>query len=67
MRIFKLYSPKMIAKHVMLFFKGRLYINGRGGYSFDHGKLLLPDGADERHAVTVNEVNSAIAKLAASS
>ena len=67
MRIFKMYSTKKIVKHVMLFFKGHLYIKGRGGYTFDHGKLLLPDGADERHAVTVSEVNSAIAELAASS
>ena len=35
MRIFKKYLPVMIAKYVKTFFKGRIYIQGRGGYEFD--------------------------------
>ena len=60
MRIFKKYSPAMIAKHVRTFFKGRLYIHGRGAYEFDKGAVLMPVGADDKHRDTVRELNSYI-------
>ncbi len=63
MRIFKKYLPLMIAKYVKTFFKGRLYINGRGGYQFEHGRLLLPSEADRMHQLTVQEINSTIAQI----
>ncbi len=63
MRIFKQYSPKQIAKHVKFFFKGRLYIKGRGGYTFEYGKLVMPVQADDLHSLTVSEINNCIANL----
>jgi hypothetical protein len=60
MRIFKKYIPALIVKHVRTFFKGRVYIQGRGAYEFDKGALLMPLGADVKHATTVNEINTAI-------
>lgn len=60
MRIFKKYLPKMIAKHVMTFFKGRFYIQGRGAYEFDRGEIIMPLGADQLHTSTVNELNTEI-------
>lgn len=42
MRLFKRYTPGMIAKHVSRLFKGRIYIYGVGKFEFDNGKLILP-------------------------
>ncbi len=42
MRMFKRYLPKLIAKHVSRIFNGRIYIDGRGGYHFEKGILLVP-------------------------
>jgi hypothetical protein len=61
MRVFKQYHPKMIAKHVKGLFCGRLYIDGRGGYVFNRGRLVMPIGADETHRQTVQEINRVIA------
>lgn len=63
MRIFKKYLPLMIAKYVKTFFKGRLYIEGRGGYHFENGQLVMPSEADHMHMKTVREINSTIAQL----
>jgi hypothetical protein len=63
MRIFKKYLPVMIAKYVKTFFKGRIYIQGRGGYEFDQGHLVMPETADHMHKNTVSEVNSTISQL----
>ncbi|AWK81044.1 TPA: DUF1107 domain-containing protein [Photobacterium damselae] len=63
MRMFKHYLPKLIAKHVSRLFSGRIYINGRGGYHFDNGLLLVPIKAQQQHFDTVNEVNQEIRRL----
>ncbi|GAA4495585.1 DUF1107 domain-containing protein [Pseudaeromonas paramecii] len=63
MRIFKKYLPLMIARYVKTFFKGRLYIQGRGGYQFEQGKLMMPMQADTLHKHTVQEINQTIANL----
>ena len=63
MRLFKHYSPSMIAKHVSRLFKGDIYIYGIGRLEFDNGKLIIPEQADKRHFKTVKEVNQAIMKL----
>ena len=63
MRMFKRYLPKLIAKHVSRLFSGRIYIDGRGGYHFDKGMLLVPVKAQQRHYQTVNEVNQEIRRL----
>ncbi|TXX98558.1 DUF1107 domain-containing protein [Vibrio cholerae] len=63
MRLFKRYTPGMIAKHVSRLFKGRIYIFGVGKFEFDNGKLKLPEKADQRRYQTVKEVNQEIMKL----
>lgn len=63
MRLFKRYTPGMIAKHVSRLFKGRIYIYGVGKFEFDNGKLILPDRAEQRHFQTVKEVNLEIRRL----
>lgn len=63
MRIFKKYFPALIAKYVRTFFRGRLYIHGRGGFEFEHGKVIMPPQADILHRETVIELNSKIAEI----
>jgi len=63
MRLFKRYTPGMIAKHVSRLFKGRIYIYGVGKFEFDNGKLILPEKADKKHYQTVKEVNQEIMRL----
>ncbi len=63
MRMFKCYAPKLIAKHVSRLFRGRLYIDGRGGYEFDEGQLQVPTKAQFHHYRTVSEVNQEIKRL----
>ncbi|PSJ47032.1 hypothetical protein C7I36_01370 [Zobellella taiwanensis] len=63
MRIFNNYQPLLIAKHVKTFFKGRLYIRGRGAYLYAKGMLVMPEQADARHRATVQEINRVIGQL----
>lgn len=63
MRLFKRYTPSMIAKHVSRLFKGRIYIYGVGKFEFDQGKLILPEKAQQKHFQTVKEVNQEIRRL----
>ena len=63
MRLFKRYTPSMIAKHISRLFKGRIYISGIGKFEFDNGKLIVPDKAEARHFQTVKEVNQEVMKL----
>ncbi|WGW00761.1 DUF1107 domain-containing protein [Vibrio sp. YMD68] len=63
MRLFKRYTPSMIAKHISRLFKGKIYIYGVGKFEFDNGKLILPERADNRHFQAVKEVNGEIKKL----
>ena len=66
MRIFQKYQPLLVAKHVKGFFRGRLFINGRGAFSYSQGMLVLPADAQPRHQATVKEINQLIAELQAS-
>ncbi len=63
MRVFKKYLPLMVAKHVKTFFKGRIYIHGRGRFDFQSGLLMMPLQADIPHRQTVLEVNELISRL----
>ncbi len=63
MRMFKRYSPKLVAKHITRLFSGRIYIHGRGGYEFDQGFLIVPDEPEHHHYKTVKEVNSEIRRI----
>ncbi|GAA3705582.1 DUF1107 domain-containing protein [Oceanisphaera sediminis] len=63
MRIFNKYQPLLIAKYVKTFFSGRLYIHGRGAFNYARGILVMPEHADERHRITVQEINQLIGKM----
>lgn len=63
MRLFKRYTPSMIAKHISRLFKGRIYIYDIGKFEFDNGKLMLPEKAEKMHFQTVKEINQEIMKM----
>lgn len=61
MKIFKKYSPTHIARHVKAFFKGWIYIQGRGAYAFDQGKvIMLNNHRSLKHRQTAAEINRCI-------
>lgn len=61
MKIFKKYSPQHIARYVKAFFKGHLYIEGRGAFLFDHGKVMpLANHRTINHQKTAAEINQCI-------
>ena len=57
MRLFKRYTPGMIAKHISRLFKGESTFTALGKFEFDNGKLILPERAEKRHFDTVKEIN----------
>ena len=62
MRVFKKYAPVQIARHVVLFFKGRFSIQGMGEFVFDHGKVVVSD-SDKVNFLRLkicHEVNKAV-------
>ncbi len=63
MRMFKRYFPILIAKHISRLFNGHIYINGRGGFKFNHGLLIAPTNSGEMQYQTVREINKEIKKL----
>ncbi len=63
MRLFKRYTPSMVAKHVTRLFKGCIYIDGIGKLDFDQGKVMLPPEAQIKHFKAVKEINQEISKL----
>ena len=63
MRLFKRYTPSMIAKHISRLFKGRITIYGIGRFEFDNGKLILPEKAERKHFRAVKEINQEVMRL----
>ncbi len=64
LREFSVYRPRQIAKFVKTLFKGQFIIAGIGMFSFDNGKVLLPEVNNKKHLSVFKEVNVAIATLA---
>ncbi|MCL1126736.1 DUF1107 domain-containing protein [Shewanella surugensis] len=42
MRVFPIYAPKLIVKHVRVFFEGSIWVKGVGRLEFSKGRMLLP-------------------------
>ncbi len=64
MRIFKKYAPLQIAKHVSAFFKGYFYIQGKGAFRFDGGKVIIDASQDDATRQICREINRSIASFA---
>ena len=63
LRIFQVYRPMQIAKHVKNFFRGRIFIMGIGCFEFDYGRLISPQSTDLKVLSVISEVNKAIKVL----
>jgi hypothetical protein len=63
LREFDKYRPRQVARFVKTLFKGQFVISGVGEFTFDHGKVLVPDVSDSRKLDTFKEINQAIAAL----
>lgn len=62
MRVFKKYAPVMIARHVVLLFKGSFFIQGIGEFAFDCGKVVIgkTETINDYRLKVCREVNEAI-------
>tara|TARA_Y100001956_G_scaffold45192_1_gene43987 strand:+ start:1697 stop:1897 length:201 start_codon:yes stop_codon:yes gene_type:complete len=63
LREFTCYRPQQVARFVKTLFKGQFVISGIGEFSFDHGKVLLPDVKDQQKLTMFKEINQAILAL----
>ena len=60
MRVFPVYAPKLIVKHVRIFLKGSIWIRGLGRLEFAKGKVLLPKKSLPSVQQAINELNELI-------
>lgn len=63
LREFNKYRPHQVARFVKTLFKGQFVIAGVGVFTFDQGKVLVPDISDSQKLNTFKEINQAIAAL----
>lgn len=63
LREFTRYRPHQVARFVKTLFKGQFIIAGIGEFSFDNGKVLLPELSDRQKLSTFKEINQAISAL----
>ncbi|WP_159656905.1 DUF1107 domain-containing protein [Vibrio atypicus] len=63
LREFTRYRPHQVARFVKTLFKGQFVIAGIGEFSFDNGKVLLPELSDRQKLSTFKEINQAISAL----
>ncbi|WP_297481743.1 DUF1107 family protein [uncultured Photobacterium sp.] len=60
LRVFQVYRPIKIAKHVKNFFRGRLFIIGIGGFEFKNVRLVPLQSAGLKVLSVISEVNQEI-------
>ncbi len=63
MKVFQRYNPFQIAKYVKILFKGQLYIRDVGEFTFDQGRILLPEQRNRLSLNVMNEINRKVLKL----
>lgn len=65
LREFTRYRPHQVARFVKTLFKGKFVIVGIGEFSFDNGKVLLPDVNNPVKLEAYKQINQAILALPA--
>lgn len=60
MRVFPLYTPKLIVKHARIFLKGVIWVKDLGRLEFEQGKFLLPQKSLPEKKAKIIELNSLI-------
>ncbi len=65
LREFTAYRPRQVARFVKTLFKGQFIIEGIGQFSFDNGKVLVPDVSNRKMLTMYKEINKEIKALSA--
>lgn len=65
LREFTSYRPRQVARFVKTLFKGQFVIEGIGEFSFDNGKVLVPDVNNRTKLTMYKEINQEIKALSA--
>ncbi|KOO02743.1 DUF1107 domain-containing protein [Vibrio nereis] len=65
LREFTAYRPRQVARFVKTLFKGQFVIEGIGEFSFDNGKVLIPDVSNRQKLIMYKEINQEIKALSA--
>ncbi len=60
LRVFKKFTPVLIARRVRTLYRGRFSVQGIGTYEFDKGGVVPPRDADKRSLAVVSEINREI-------
>ncbi|QBF83478.1 DUF1107 domain-containing protein [Shewanella maritima] len=58
MRMFPVYSPKLIAKHVRIFLTGVIWVKDLGQLEFSNGRFLMPKRSLPQVRKAISELNS---------
>ncbi|WP_413111245.1 DUF1107 family protein [Thaumasiovibrio sp. DFM-14] len=65
-REFTHFRPQQIARFVKSYYKGSFSILGMGEFSFEHGKVMMPDSLLREHLMIMAEINKEIKLLSKS-
>ncbi|MCM2529119.1 DUF1107 domain-containing protein [Shewanella algae] len=60
MRVFPVYAPKLIVKHVRIFLTGAVWVKDLGRLEFDKGRFLLPRKSLPKVKQAIMELNELI-------
>ncbi|WOT05040.1 DUF1107 domain-containing protein [Shewanella youngdeokensis] len=60
MRVFPVYTPKLIVKHVRIFLTGVIWVKDLGRLEFANGKFLLPKQSLPKIKQVILELNELI-------
>ncbi|MCE9785357.1 DUF1107 domain-containing protein [Shewanella algae] len=60
MRVFPVYAPKLIVKHVRIFLSGAVWVKDLGRLEFDKGRFLLPRKSLPKVKQAIMELNELI-------
>jgi hypothetical protein len=59
-RVFPVYAPKLIVKHVRIFLTGAVWVKDLGRLEFDKGRFLLPRKSLPKVKQAIMELNELI-------
>jgi hypothetical protein len=59
-RVFPVYAPKLIVKHVRIFLTGAVWVKDLGRLEFDKGRFLLPRKSLPKVKQAITELNELI-------
>ncbi|CAM2889345.1 MULTISPECIES: DUF1107 domain-containing protein [Shewanella] len=60
MRVFPVYAPKLIVKHVRIFLTGAIWVKDLGRLEFEKGRFLLPRKSLPQVKQAILELNELI-------